>query len=151
MGRIGLTQWGSGIWSTRSVNDGQWHFLAITIDPSGAGASPGLPLTSLYLDGQLDISTTTLAINTALGSAAWIGQSPGIARRVRRRPRRSGHVRLGVCGPTNIRMLYNGELVPEPSSVALLGLGAIGLLVLAGRRPAGLVVKAGECMIVRSE
>ena len=134
LGRIGLTQWGSGLWSTRKVNDGQWHFLAITIDPSGAGATPGLPLTSLYLDGLLDNSTTSLGINTALGSAAWIGQSPtsgvkwtGDIDELAMFGRALTHAEI-------IRLYSSAFAVPEPSTVTLLGLGALGLLALVGRR-----------------
>ena len=59
--------------SPTAVNDGQWHHVAATLQPSGSttGASYSATVT-LYVDGAVDATyTTTAALNVAYTNAKW--------------------------------------------------------------------------------
>ena len=60
---------GNGISGTTAVNDGQWHHLAVTYDPSSN------PTTKLYIDGALETSgNLTVPVNTTANSTLYIGR-----------------------------------------------------------------------------
>jgi len=132
-GEIGASQYGNGLTTQEVVNDGQWHFLAVTVDPFGAGATSGLPLWSIYLDGQYQTSKL-MTTNTVLDPvSALIGMTRGNATLWQ------GEIdELAIFGRAlsayDIQMLYDGAFVPEPGSLALLGMGVLGLLGFGGRR-----------------
>ena len=61
---VGAVRWGGGwLTGTASVNDGNWHFIAIT-DSGGTK--------NIFVDGNLDTSTTAWS-NPSVGSQFWIG------------------------------------------------------------------------------
>ena len=60
-GGMGVSQWGDGTGTTSVVNDGNWHFFAVTV--SGGGTSPTY---DVYMDGVLQ-NSKSMATSTARG------------------------------------------------------------------------------------
>ena len=67
-GQAAFSQWGDSLNGTRSLNDGLWHFVALTIDTSSR--------CNLYFDGELE-AWKTMTVNTVLESVR-IGTFPNI-------------------------------------------------------------------------
>lgn len=60
---------GNGISGTTAVNDGQWHHVAATHDPTAN------PTTKLYIDGALETSGNfTVSLNTPASPTMYIGR-----------------------------------------------------------------------------
>ncbi len=66
---------GSGVSGTTPVNDGVWHHVAVTYNPS-AGSNN----IKLYIDGNLETQGTLTGLNTATGSNLQIGSRVDFAR-----------------------------------------------------------------------
>ncbi len=123
-GDMTATNWGSGVNSSQWVMDGQWHMLAVTIDPNQVDGS-GNPLWSIYVDGG-SAQTGNLITNTVLSQVNiggggsynnWYGLISQVAY-------------FGTTlSSTQISELYTAGItpVPEPASLALVVLGGLAL------------------------
>jgi hypothetical protein len=106
--------------SSAAVGNGVWHNIAVTF---ASGTQ------TLYVDGQVAgtssaVGTISSNAGTALALGAWTGDGNGYSN----------------SSMTDFRV-YNTVLtqaqiqaIPEPSSMVLCGLGAVGLLLAARRR-----------------
>lgn len=59
---------GMGVSGTTAVNDGNWHHVAVTYDPSAS------PNTRLYIDGVLETTGSLTGVNTGTGLGITIGR-----------------------------------------------------------------------------
>jgi hypothetical protein len=62
-GNFGVTDEGNGLGGTSAINDGNWHFLALTVTPTTAGNATF----AIYVDGAMQ-NSAELPVNTVLSS-----------------------------------------------------------------------------------
>lgn len=127
-GEIGAGQWGVFMTGSTPINDGLWHFVAVTVAP---GTAPNADWV-VYVDGVPETSPTSLATQTVLNAVGtYIGTWPG---GYGFKPWLGEIDELAVFGstltPAQVMALYQTALVPEPGSLVLLVLGGLSLLCL---------------------
>lgn len=110
----GLAFRGVGGGFSAAVNDSNWHKVVITGSASALAADADLEIS---LDGVV------FAGNTITGGAAHTLDTIQISGRPD-----GANNRFVAAGFDNV-MIYNSSTVPEPSSVALLGLGGFAMLL----------------------
>ncbi len=133
--------------SAAAVNDGNWHFLAVTSMFNGSGTWTNAVTDSLYVDGSFAGSTTAMPTwtGTALGGAStntiWGGNGGiCIGGSYEGGPGFNGAMAGVAVLPTaltadQIGTLYAGGIAtPEPSTFGLLVAGLLGLLAYAWRK-----------------
>jgi len=114
---------GTNSFSVSGLVIGQWHFAALTIENDGINNADW----TLYLDGASAFSdnvTTTTNADQFLIAGRWGAPSFNGA---------VDEVAIFDTALTadQINNIYTGTVIPEPASLALLGLGS---LLIAGRR-----------------
>lgn len=142
-GKAFLSTYGdAGLTSPTVINDGNWHFIAVTAQFNGDGNWSTAIANSFYVDGQHAGTTFASPTWTALGGNNGIG------------PGGNGGIAMGgsygggagfngaldgvaifTAALTPVQIGYLSTLaIPEPSAIVMLVAGLIGLLAYAWRR-----------------
>lgn len=110
---------------TTLVNDGEWHHLAMTVDPTAS-------LISLYVDGVFASSTTLGVADLPDYNVFEIGRLGRGGSKVDPFQGLIDDVQVydQVLAPEQIQFLFAnpGQAIPEPSALALTGLGFLALI-----------------------
>jgi len=116
--------------SSRAVNDDAWHLVSASWQMSTGTMS-------LYLDGLLNATTTNTGAKNQMRNGENILAIGRLATDVNAYYNGSlAHIQIfdSVLSAAQITEIANGSTVPEPSSIALLGLAGIAGLVARRRR-----------------
>ena len=116
--------------SVAALYDGNWHHVVVVLDSSlGAKVSEN---TVMYIDGvgQAATSTSSRVINTILTNDVEIGDSFHSGTREFQGLIDDVQIYDNVLSSDDARFLFNnpGTAVPEPGSIALLGLSALAFI-----------------------
>ena len=116
---------GGYIVGTTPINDGTWHHIAYVQN------EPGSWKRQLYVDGVLD--------NVDMSPERYVGGAPTtwtVGARLSLSPERYTEARIDDLRFYNVALDADqiGALIPEPSSLVLLFMGAAGLLAYGWRR-----------------
>jgi hypothetical protein len=112
------SNWG-GCNTTGSINDGQWHHIAIVHDGGSV-----TPTDSLYLDGVFDNSTPSNGAFNVTAEDLYIGARDKFAHNW---DGQIDDVRF-YTDVKDLAFIQQVSGIPEPATIALLGLGGLALL-----------------------